>query len=39
VNDPAKAEQERMLKSHWAIIGHLQNAGITLAEVVGQYHA
>jgi hypothetical protein len=36
---PTKAEQEKMLKSHWAVLGRLRNAGITLAEVVGQYHA
>jgi hypothetical protein len=28
-----------MLKSHWGVLGRLRNAGITLAEVVGQYHA
>jgi hypothetical protein len=28
-----------MLKSHWAVLGRLRDAGITLAEVVGQYHA
>jgi hypothetical protein len=28
-----------MLKSHWAVLGRLRGAGITLAEVVGQYHA
>jgi hypothetical protein len=28
-----------MLKSHWAVLGRLRNVGITLAEVVGQYHA
>jgi hypothetical protein len=28
-----------MLKSHWAVLGRLRNAGITLVEVVGQYHA
>jgi hypothetical protein len=28
-----------MLKLHWAVLGRLRNAGITLAEVVGQYHA
>jgi hypothetical protein len=39
VDSPAKAEQERMLKSHWAVLGRLRNAGITLVEVVGQYHA
>jgi hypothetical protein len=36
---PAKTEQERMLKSHWAVLGRLRNTEITLAEVVGQYHA
>jgi hypothetical protein len=38
-DDPAKKEQEKILKSHWAVLGRLRNAGITLAEVVGQYHA
>jgi hypothetical protein len=28
-----------MLKSHWAMLGRMRDAGITLAEVVGQYHA
>jgi hypothetical protein len=28
-----------MLKSHWAVLGRLRNVGITLAKVVGQYHA
>jgi hypothetical protein len=28
-----------MLKSHWVVLGRLRNVGITLAEVVGQYHA
>jgi hypothetical protein len=36
---PAKKEQEKMLKSHWVVLGRLRNTGITLAEVVGQYHA
>jgi hypothetical protein len=36
---PAKAEQEKILMSHWVVLGRLRNAGITLAEVVGQYHA
>jgi hypothetical protein len=36
---PAKKEQEKMLKLHWDVLGRLRNAGITLAEVVGQYHA
>jgi hypothetical protein len=34
----AKAEQEKMLNSHWAVLGRLRDTGITLAEVVGQYH-
>jgi hypothetical protein len=38
-DNPAKTEQEKMLRSHWAVLGRLRNAGITLAEVVGQYHA
>jgi hypothetical protein len=36
---PIKEELEKMLKPHWAVLGRMQNAGITLAEVVGQYHA
>jgi hypothetical protein len=36
---PAKTEQEKVLKSHWAVLGRLRDARITLAEVVGQYHA
>jgi hypothetical protein len=28
-----------MLKPHWAVLGRLRNVGITLAEVVGQYHS
>jgi hypothetical protein len=36
---PAKKEQEKMLKLQWAVLGRLRNARITLAEVVGQYHA
>jgi hypothetical protein len=34
-DDPTKKEQEKMLKSHWVVLGRLRNAGITLAEVVG----
>jgi hypothetical protein len=36
---PAKKEQEKMLKLHWAMLGRLRDAGVTLAEVMGQYHA
>jgi hypothetical protein len=36
---PAKKEQEKMLKLHWAVLGCLWNAGITFVEVIGQYHA
>jgi hypothetical protein len=28
-----------MLKLHWAMLGRLQNVGVILAEVIGQYHA
>jgi hypothetical protein len=28
-----------MLKLHWAVLGRLGNTGVTLAEVIGQYHA
>jgi hypothetical protein len=36
---PAKTEQEKILKNHWAVLGRLRGAGVTLAEVIGQYHA
>jgi hypothetical protein len=36
---PAKKEQEKMLKLHWVVLGRLRNVGVTLAEVIGQYHA
>jgi hypothetical protein len=36
---PAKTEQDKMLRDHWAVLRRLRGAGITLAEVVGQYHA
>jgi hypothetical protein len=36
---PAKAEEERILKDHWAVLGRFRGAGVTLAEVIGQYHA
>jgi hypothetical protein len=35
---PAKAEQEKILKNHWAVLGRLRGAGVTLVEVIGQYH-
>jgi hypothetical protein len=28
-----------VLKSHWAVLERLRDVGITLAEMVGQYHA
>jgi hypothetical protein len=37
--DGPTKEQEKMLKLLWAVLGCLQNAEITLVEVVGQYHA
>jgi hypothetical protein len=36
---PAMKDQERILKLHWAVLGRLRGAGVTLAEVIGQYHA
>jgi hypothetical protein len=36
---PAKKEQERILKNHWVVLGRLRGAGVTLAEVIRQYHA
>jgi hypothetical protein len=37
-NDPSKTEQEKILKHHWAMLGRLRGARVTLAEVIGQYH-
>jgi hypothetical protein len=37
-NGPAK-KQEKILRDHWVVLGHLRGAGVTLAEVIGQYHA
>jgi hypothetical protein len=28
-----------MLKEHWAVLGRLRGAGVTLVTVIGQYHA
>jgi hypothetical protein len=36
---PAKKEQEKKLKLHWAVLWRLRNAGVTRAEVIRQYHA
>jgi hypothetical protein len=36
---PAKTEQEKVLKFNWVVLGRLRDVGITLVEVVGQYHA
>jgi hypothetical protein len=30
---------EKILKDHWAVLQHLRGAGVTLVEVLGQYHA
>jgi hypothetical protein len=38
-DNPVKKEQEKMLKSHWVVLGCLRSAKITLEEVVRQYHA
>jgi hypothetical protein len=32
---PAKKEQKKILKQHWAVLGRLQGAEVTLAEVIG----
>jgi hypothetical protein len=37
-DNPTK-EQEKMLKLHWVVLARLRNAGVTLVEVIGQYHA
>jgi hypothetical protein len=34
-----KAEQEKILKNLWVVLRCIQGAGVTLAEVIGQYHA
>jgi hypothetical protein len=36
---PAKTEQEKMLRDHRPVLGHLRGAGVTLSTVIGQYHA
>jgi hypothetical protein len=36
---PVKTEQEKILKNHWAMLGCLRGAEVTLTEVIGQYHA
>jgi hypothetical protein len=38
-DDLVKTEQEKILKDLWAVLRHLQGAGVTLEEVLGQYHA
>jgi hypothetical protein len=34
-DDPAKKEPEKILKHHWAVLGRLRGAGVTLSEVIG----
>jgi hypothetical protein len=36
---PAKTEQEKMLKDHWAVLRRLRGARVTLSTVIVQYHA
>jgi hypothetical protein len=38
-DNPAKTEQEKILRDHWAVLGRLRGAGVTLSTVMGQYHA
>jgi hypothetical protein len=39
LDGPAKAEQEKIFRDHWVVLRHLQGAGVTLSDVLGQYHA
>jgi hypothetical protein len=39
LSHPAKTKQEKMLKDHWAVLGYLRGAEVTLSTVIGQYHA
>jgi hypothetical protein len=36
---PVKKEQDKILRDHCVVMGRLRGAGVTLAEVIGQYHA
>jgi hypothetical protein len=36
---PAKTEQEKILKDHWAVLRRLRGAEVTLSDILGQYHA
>jgi hypothetical protein len=38
LDGPEKTEQEKILKDHRAVLGRLRGAGVTLAEVIRQYH-
>jgi hypothetical protein len=38
-DNPVKTEQEKILKDHWAVLGRLRRAGVTLSTVIGRYHA
>jgi hypothetical protein len=33
-----KAEQEKLLKEHWAVLARLRDAWVDLAAIIGQYH-
>jgi hypothetical protein len=35
---PPQAEQEKMLKEHWVVLGCLRGAVVTLSTVISQYH-
>jgi hypothetical protein len=35
---PTQAEQEKMLKEHWVVLGCLRGAVVTLSTVISQYH-
>jgi hypothetical protein len=34
-----KTEQDKILKDHWVVLGHLRGAGDTLSIVIRQYNA
>jgi hypothetical protein len=39
LDGPAKTEQEKILQDHCVVLRRLRGAGITLSEVLRQYHA
>jgi hypothetical protein len=33
-NGPTKTEKEKILKDHWAVLGHLRGAGVALSTII-----